>query len=77
MGWKFILTVKKKDMIRGYRKFRCTNCKHHFKGMDIEYACTVYSTPLRCPQCGSIKTMPAGIIFGRSAYEKIWEEMER
>ena len=64
-------------MIRGTIKFKCTNCKHHFKGMDMEYACTGYSTPLRCPQCGSIRTMPAGVILGRVAYKRIWEEMEK
>ena len=64
-------------MVRGTIEFKCTNCKHHFKGMDIEYACSTLSMPLKCPQCGSIRTMPAGVIFGKSAYEKIWKEMER
>ena len=64
-------------MIRGTINFKCTECKHRFKGADIEYACTVYSTPLRCPQCGSIRTMPSGVIFGKSAYEKILKEMEQ
>lgn len=66
-------------MLRGTIKFKCTSCGHKFMAMDFEYAATVYSMPQRCPECGSIRTMPNGVlnIFNKSAYEKIWEEMEK
>lgn len=40
--------------------------------LDFEYAATVYSMPQRCPECGSIRTMPNGVfnIFNKGAYEK-------
>lgn len=66
-------------MLRGKIKFKCTECCHKFVAADFEYAATVYSMPQRCPECGSIRTMPNDIhnLFNKGAYKKIWEEMER
>ena len=40
-------------MIRGIKTFVCDNCGHKFKGLDIEWNATVFSQPLRCPNCGN------------------------
>lgn len=45
-------------MVRGETTFICTNCKNEFIGMDVEYRCMVFSWPMPCPHCGSIRTLP-------------------
>ena len=62
-------------MYRGLTTFECTNCGHTFKSHNIEYKMTVLSVPQRCPQCGSIRTMP--INGTESTYKPLWEEMEK
>lgn len=48
-------------MLRGTTLFRCPNCGHVFKALDIEDNATVYSMPMPCPRCGA-KSFPVGII---------------
>ena len=65
-------------MVRGMTLFICTVCGHRFKALDIEYHCTVSSTPQKCPKCQSIRTRPVSL-FGKwqnKKYEPIWEQME-
>ena len=45
-------------MIRGKTLFICTKCKKIFWAPDVEYGATVYSMPMPCKRCGSIRTMP-------------------
>ncbi len=47
-------------MLRGTTLFRCPNCGHVFKALDIEDNATVYSMPMPCPRCGA-KSSPVGI----------------
>ncbi|MBO6025842.1 MAG: hypothetical protein J6P73_01185 [Bacteroidales bacterium] len=62
-------------MYRGLTTFNCTNCGHTFKSHDIEYRATCLSVPQRCPQCGSVRTMP---IYGEeNFYKRLWEEIEQ
>lgn len=62
-------------MYRGLTTFECTNCGHVFKSHDIEYRATAFSVPQRCPQCGSVRTMPG--FGGENVYKHIWEEIEQ
>ncbi len=63
-------------MIRGITKFKCHSCGHVFKGMDMEYAATAFSVPLKCPECGSIRTCPRYTFFSLPVYKEIWKSME-
>ena len=66
-------------MLRGITKFKCDDCGHTFKALDIELAATVYSQPMPCPKCGSRHTMPVSF-FGctdRKTYKEIWEMMDK
>ncbi len=49
-------------MLRGTTLFRCPNCGHVFKALDIEDNATARSTPMPCPRCGT-KSYPVGL-FG-------------
>ena len=49
-------------MLRGTTLFRCPNCGHVFKALDIEDNATARSTPMPCPRCGA-KGSPVGL-FG-------------
>ena len=65
-------------MVRGIITFKCSECKHYFRGPDLEYCATIYSTPLKCPQCGSMHTAPRdwfGLI--NPTYRMIWKSMDR
>ena len=62
-------------MYRGLTTFECTNCGHTFKSHNIEYKMTVLSVPQRCPQCGSVRTMP--IYSEENTYKPLWEEIEQ
>lgn len=65
-------------MLRGITTFKCTQCGRTFKAPDFEYMAMVYSTPQKCPKCGSIRTRPVGL-FGKlleGVYRSIWERME-
>ena len=48
-------------MLRGTTLFRCPNCGHVFKALDIEDNATARTTPMPCPRCGA-KSSPVGII---------------
>lgn len=70
-------------MLRGFIKFHCTECGNNFIGPDIEYATTIFSMPLRCPKCQSIRTLPKHClswpIIKQSylkLYKSIWERYE-
>lgn len=41
-------------MLRGTTLFRCPNCGHVFKALDIEDNATARSTPMPCPRCGTM-----------------------
>lgn len=62
-------------MYRGLTTFTCTNCGHTFKSHNIEYRMTWLSVPQRCPECGSVRTVPFG--GGEESYKHIWEEIEQ
>lgn len=62
-------------MLRGTTTFRCTKCKKVFKGPDLEWRATVYSTPCECPQCGSNRTMPLWAFWQLPVYRKIWNSV--
>ena len=53
-------------MLRGIKTFVCDNCGHKFKGMDIEWNATIWSQPLKCPNCGSYQII----------YREIWKQMD-
>lgn len=57
-------------------KFVCDDCGHKFEGMDCEYQATVYTAPVRCPQCGSWHTYPGGWFNGKSVYKEIWKVVD-
>ncbi|MBR6847410.1 MAG: hypothetical protein IKM74_04695 [Bacteroidales bacterium] len=62
-------------MYRGLTTFECTNCGHTFKSHNIEYKMTWLCVPQRCPQCGSVRTMP--IYSEGNTYKPLWEEIEQ
>ena len=43
-------------MFRGFTQFVCDDCGHKFTGPDMEWMCTVYPAPVKCPKCGSMNT---------------------
>lgn len=74
-------------MVRGITTFKCTQCGKTFEGWDAEWRATVFTCPLPCPKCGSIRTRPP-LHFpwsfldrfgwgGNGGYETIWELMEK
>ena len=63
-------------MVRGTTLFICTKCKKVFLAPDVEYYATVYSVPMPCKRCGSIRTMPL-LMPHYWFYKGIWETMER
>ena len=69
-------------MVRGTTRFKCNECGHKFTGMDMEWNTTIYTAPVRCPQCGSMHTYPAGMTnwfgaFGPTPiYRNIWKTMD-
>ena len=66
-------------MFRGMTTFKCTQCGNKFVALDVEYMATAYSVPQRCPQCGSVRTRPAGVLgkLREEGYRKVGEEMEK
>ena len=40
-------------MLRGTTLFRCPNCGHVFKALDLEDNATVRTMPQPCPRCGA------------------------
>lgn len=64
-------------MLRGFTTFVCDKCGHKFEGADMEWNATAFSTPLRCPHCGSLHTRPTSFLgMNRLAYKGIWEAMD-
>lgn len=69
-------------MFRGMTIFVCDNCGYRFKGPDLEFMATVYSTPQRCSKCGSWHTFPGGLgktflsYFHNRAYRSIWRSLD-
>lgn len=64
-------------MVRGITLFVCTKYKKLFIAPDIEYGAMIYSMPIPCKRCGSIRTLPVTQLFYRSVYKGIWETMEK
>ena len=63
-------------MLRGILPFYCSECGKRFMGADIEWDSSVFTTPLKCPKCGSWHTRPWSPLPARIAnkrYKKIWE----
>ena len=50
-------------MTRGTILFICTKCKKVFLAPDIEYGAMVFSVPMPCERCGSIRTLPMELQF--------------
>ena len=46
-------------MFRGFTQFVCNDCGHKFTGPDMEWMCTVYPAPVKCPKCGGWHTYPS------------------
>lgn len=63
-------------MVRGHRLFVCDDCKKVFRGLDIEYNCTVWSYPIPCPRCGKSHTWPLFDFGGKFIYKSIWRCLE-
>ena len=64
-------------MIRGKTLFICTKCKKVYLAPDVEYGAMVYSVPMPCKRCGSIRTLPLSQLSAYSVYKGIWETMEK
>ena len=62
-------------MVRGKTLFICTKCRKIFWALDVEYGAMVYSVPMPCKRCGSIRTMPLLMPY-YWVYKGIWESME-
>jgi phage FluMu protein Com len=62
-------------MFIGYRKFRCYECNHVFRGPAAEYHATVLISPIRCEKCGSFHTAPCGVIY-LPIYKYIWKKID-
>ena len=73
-------------MFRGFTQFVCDDCGHKFTGPDMEWMCTVYPAPVKCPKCGGWHTYPSGFhvclpfcgLFGlnKRIYRRIWKSRE-
>lgn len=63
-------------MFKRNTTFKCTQCGAKFTTPDFEYMATVYTMPQRCPNCGSIRTRPTNLLFGKlteiTIYRAIW-----
>ncbi len=64
-------------MVRGTTLFICTKCKKLFLAPDIEYGAMVYSRPMPCKRCGSIRTFPVVQPAYYPMYKSIWKTMEK
>lgn len=67
-------------MVRGPKLFYCSECRKRFVGVDIEYGASIFSAPIKCPQCGSWHTRPWSLLPVKVAnlmYKKIWEANDR
>lgn len=67
-------------MVRGMLLFYCSECRHRFMGMDVEWNATAFSAPLECPQCGSWHTRPWSLLPAKIAdarYKSIWQINDR
>lgn len=64
-------------MVRGKTIFICTKCKKIFWAPDVEYGATVYSMPMPCKRCGSIRTLPLLQLTAYLFYKGVWKNMEQ
>ena len=65
-------------MLRGITTFVCDDCGHKFKGMDCEWGATIYTYPVRCPNCGSMHTCPPGFLgLNKYVYRKLWKSLDK
>lgn len=63
-------------MVRGTTLFICTKCKKIFLAPDVELGATIFSVPMPCKRCGSIRIMPL-LMPHYWVYKGIWETIER
>ena len=64
-------------MLRGITTFVCDDCGQKFKGMDCEWGATIYTYPVRCPNCGSMHTCPPGFLnLNKNIYRKLWKSLD-
>lgn len=64
-------------MLRGKTKFICEDCGRAFVGLDIEWRATVFSQPVKCPNCGSYHTRPLSLLgLNKLVYRQIWKQMD-
>ena len=64
-------------MVRGKTIFICTKCKKVFLAPDIEYGAMVYSVPMPCKRCGSIRTLPLFQLTAYPFYKSVWKSLEQ
>ena len=66
-------------MIRGKILFTCDECGNKFRDLDFEYVASAFTTPMKCPKCGSYHTYPATVsaFIQKSVYKKIWEQIDK
>lgn len=66
-------------MIRGKTLFICDECGNKFRDLDFEYMASAFTTPMKCPKCGSYHTYPATVsaFIQKSVYKKIWEQIDK
>ena len=64
-------------MVRGTTLFICTKCKKIFLAPDAEYGAMIFSVPMPCRRCGSIRTLPVSQLLYISVYKRIWAAMEK
>ena len=64
-------------MVRGTTLFICTKCKKIFLAPDAEYSAMIFSVPMPCRRCGSIRTLPVSQLLYISVYKRIWAAMEK
>ncbi len=64
-------------MLRGSATFVCDNCGNKFKGPDFEWQCTVFTAPVKCPNCNSWHTSPKYCrLLYRNIYRDIWKHLD-
>lgn len=64
-------------MFIGMTTFKCDACGHKFTGMAFEWCCTIFTAPVKCPECGSWHTAPLhqDKVLD-SIYRDIWKSID-
>ena len=61
-------------MFRGFTQFVCDDCGHKFTGPDMEWMCTVYPAPVKCPKCGGWHNISIRISCMSNTWWIVWLE---